>query len=112
MHKRAKFLLAALYPLLVAAFALNRVLGKDPLRLRANVAGGWIERRGEPDLASYFCEGSLSEGAGPWSAGRIVAAIIRFCARFFRPPEAARTGAYAAAAEREKRIPDEVYTLW
>jgi hypothetical protein len=113
MQIATKCLLVLLYPLLVGAWLVNRLRGRDRLRLREPARGEscWIERRGRPDIASYFSESSRAEGGDAPSAARPLTRLLCRAARLYTPRRQS-AGAYKAAAEREQGIPDEVYTLW
>jgi len=109
-----KTLLLVIYPLLLLAWLVNRVLGRDRLHLHDIPSGEscWIERRSQPNTASYFSEESCAEGGGELSAATPLTQLLRGIARLYRPPRRASGAIYKASAEREQGIPDEVYTLW
>jgi hypothetical protein len=109
-----KGLLVAMYPLLLGAWLVNWLRGRDRLQLKDSPTkeSCWIVRRGQRDIASYFSESSLSEGGDAPSAARPLARLLRFVARLYTPPRQAVGSGYKASAEREQGIPDEVYTLW
>jgi hypothetical protein len=114
MQIPTKTLLLLIYPVVLVAWLVNQVLGRDRLRLR-DIPGGescWIERCSQPNTASYFSEESCAEGAGELSAARPLTRLLRGIARLYRPPRRATGAIYKASAEREQGIPDEVYTLW
>ena len=114
MQNVTKGLLVLLYPLLLLAWLVNVVLGRDRLQLH-RVADGttcWIERRAQPNTVSYFSEGSYSEGSGRSSAATPVIWALRIIAGLYKPRQRATEMVYKASAEREEGIPDEVYTLW
>src|SRR6266581_814253 len=110
-----KTLLVVMYPLLLLAYLVNRLLGRDSLRLDdvPSRASCWIERRRtQPTIQSYFSEESCTEGGGEPGAPRLLARFLRAIARLYRPPRRGDEPIYKASAEREQGIPDEVYTLW
>jgi hypothetical protein len=110
----AKILLVVIYPLLVLAWLVNLLLGRDRLRLH-NVPSQescWIERRSQPSTASYFFEASCFEGGDEPSAARPLSRLLRGIARLYTPPRQAAGVVYEASADRKQGIPDEVYTLW
>jgi hypothetical protein len=108
-----KFILILFYPLLLVARLKNAILRRDPLRLREPRAENlWLTRNEEPDTAWYF-----SESLQPTSERRdgltwITKATLRGVAYWFTPPRPIPGAKYSAAADREKGIPDEIYTLW
>jgi hypothetical protein len=109
-----KALLIFIYPLVLAAWLVNFVLGRNRLRLNRIPTGQscWVKRRGQPSTAAYFSEASCSEGEAKSSAARPLARLLRGVARLYTPPRQAAGATYKASAEREQGIPDEVYTLW
>lgn len=114
MNYLVKALLLAMYPLLLLAWAVNRLCEFDRLRLRRHVAGegGWIERTAQPDVLSYFSLGAPREGRSERSAGRMVTALLVIAAGLFRRRKARAGTPYKSAVAREEGIPEEVYTLW
>jgi hypothetical protein len=107
-----RIILIVIYPLLVLAGFGNRLIGFDRLRLRKSVqATYWVERR-QSDLASYFSEASQCEGNGEPSLAKPVVRFLESVARLHRPRRQAGEPIYKPSAERERGIPDEVYTLW
>jgi hypothetical protein len=106
--------LIVIYPLLVLAWLVNRLLRRDRLRLLDLASGGsyWIERRAQPTTQSYFSEESWAEGGGEASAARPLTRFLQGIARLYAPRRQATGGIYKASADREQGIPDEVYTLW
>jgi len=114
MQILTKTLLAAIYPLLLLAWVMNRLLGRDTLRLDDIPIGQscWTERRAQPSIKSYFSEESCTEGGGQPSAARLLARFLHAIARLYRPPRRGAGSIYKASVEREQGIPDEVYTLW
>ena len=115
MHSRIRTLLVVLYPLLMLGWLVNRLLGRDRLRLdRPADASCWIERRRQPDTTSYFSEASCCEGDDEPSAARPLMLLLRSIARLYAPavPDAHARTVYTSSADREQRIQDEVYTLW
>jgi len=108
-----KILLVLLFPLLLLARVLNALLGRDPLRLREPRGEScWIERGPEPDRASYFSEASVVEGRGHGGLGWIAGGLLKRLSRLQAPSRPAPGEKFSTAADREKGIPDEVYTLW
>jgi hypothetical protein len=109
-----KILLVAVYPFLLMAWLVNLLLGRDRLRLYniPSEESCWIERRGQPNTATYFLEASCSEGDQKPSAARPLARLLRGIARFYTPPRQVAGAVYKPSAERERSIPDEIYTLW
>jgi hypothetical protein len=114
MHIPTKILLVVIYPLLLLAWLVNRILRRDRLRLNDVPRGEscWIERRLQPNIASYFSEESCSEGVGKLTEARPLTRLLHSIARFYMPPRETSEAIYKASAEREQGIPDEVYTLW
>ena len=101
------------YPLLVLGRLLNRLLGRDPLRLREpKDATCWIERAPDASLASYFSEGSEPEGRAHGGLGRMATIALGWVARRLAPPRRHPGQAFRALDDRDADIPDEVYTLW
>jgi hypothetical protein len=113
MNIATKALLISLYPLLLLARLANLVLHSDHLRLHDLRCGEscWIERRASPTPQSYFSE-ELWDVSRKTSAARPLSWFLRNIARLYAPRRRALEQIYRAAAEREKGIPDEVYTLW
>jgi len=109
-----KTLLVVLYPLLLVAWLANLVLRRDRLGLqdRSNNGSYWIERRGRPNTAAYFSEASCAEGGNEPSAAMPVARLLRAIAHLYAPPRCIVEPIYKASVDRERGIPDEVYTLW
>jgi hypothetical protein len=113
MQISTKTLLVIIYPLLLLAWLVNLVLGRDRLRLHDPSGDSyWIERHAQPNTISYFSEESCSEGGSEPSAARLLTRLMRGIARLYRPPQRTGRAIYKASAEREQGIPDEVYTLW
>jgi hypothetical protein len=114
MQIMTKTLLVVIYPLLLVAWLVNLVLGRDRLRLHdlSSKESCWIERRGRPGTASYFVEASCAEGGSEPSAARPFTRLLLRIARLHTPPRQIAGTIYKAAADREQGIPDEVYTLW
>jgi hypothetical protein len=109
-----KILLVVIYPLLLVARFANVVRGRDRLRLHEAPSGEscWIERRGQPNTMFYFSEESNSEAGGEPSAARLLFLLLQSISRLWTPPERAGGVAYKSSTDRERGIPDEVYTLW
>ena len=112
MKLLSKSSLVLLYPLLILSRALNAICDRDPLRLREPGGSCWIPRASQPDSASYFSEASLAEGRGQGGFGWLVRGPLKLLACLHTPRRSAHGGEYSAAADREKGIPDEIYTLW
>jgi hypothetical protein len=108
-----KVLIATTYPLLLLAWLVNCMLGRDHLRLHDEPERScWVKRRGRPDIASYFVETSCAEGGSEQSAAQPLIRIMRTIACLYTPTRTAAETVYKASADREQGIPDEVYTLW
>ena len=108
-----KLILIFLYPLLLVARLKNAILGRDPLRLREPPAESlWLTRDEEPDTASYFFESSPQNEEQRDGLIRVTKLTLRQIAHCFVPRRPAPREKYSAAADREKGIPDEIYTLW
>jgi hypothetical protein len=109
-----KTLLVVIYPLVLLAWLVNLLLGRNRLRLNRipNKQSCWIERRGQPNTVTYFSEASCAEGDEKPSAARPLTRLLRGIARLYMPPRQAAGAIYKPSAEREQGIPDEVYTLW
>ena len=108
-----KALLVVIYPLLLLAGLVNRLRGRNHLRLREIPEQTfWIERRGQPGTASYFSELSCAQGGHEPTAARSLTRLFRMIGRLYTPPRQATGMIYKPSAEREKDIPDEIYTLW
>jgi len=105
--------LVALYPLLLLGRGLNAVRGRDPLRLREpSGRTAWVERGPEPSRASYFSEASEPEGNAHGGSGWLAAATLAWLAGWLAPPRAGSREGFRPTADRDRDIPDEVYTLW
>jgi hypothetical protein len=116
MDALTRILLSALYPLLMLAWLVNKLLGRNRLRL-LNPPGNasyWIERRNQPDTTSYFSEVSCCEGGDEASVVRHFTLLLRSIARLYaRSRQDTYAGTiYTASDDREQPIPDEIYTLW
>lgn len=110
MNLIVKFILILLYPLLLMARLKNAILGRDPLRLREPRAESlWLVRNEEPDTASYFSESSRQTDEQPEG---LIGIALKGAAHWFAPPRPTPDAKYSAVADREKDIPDEIYTLW
>jgi len=109
-----KALLVVAYPLVLLAWLVNLVFGRDRLRLQDTQGreSCWIARQAQPSTLSYFSEQSLSEGGSEWSAARPLTRLLRGVSRLYTPPRPEKGAVYKASADREQGIPDEVYTLW
>jgi hypothetical protein len=106
-------LLVMLYPLLVAARVVNVLLRRDPLRRARPGAGSlWVTREIASSDAGYFAEVSPSEIRTRPSAGWLPESILVALSRWYAPPRLRPNEKFAAAADREQGIPDEMYTLW
>lgn len=107
------FLLALLYPLLLAAKLVNRLSGRDALLLnRRDADSYWVERAPAQSDAGYFLEVSPVEQRGRASAATFPEAILVWLSRWYAPPRSTPNEKFSAAADREQGIPDEMYTLW
>jgi hypothetical protein len=108
-----KVVLILIYPLLVLGRVLNTLGGRDPLRLREGKgATCWIERRPDASRTSYFSEASEQEGRGHGGFGRLATTTLAWVSRRMAPPRRTTSEGFRAAADRDRGIPDEVYTLW
>jgi hypothetical protein len=108
-----KALLVLIYPLLLLGRVLNILLGRDPLRLREpKGATCWTQRRPEASRTSYFSEASEQEGSGHGGFGRLATTTLAWVSRRMAPPRRTTSEGFRAAADRDRDIPDEVYTLW
>lgn len=105
--------LTLLYPLLMIARLMNRVLGRDPLRRREPASASlWIARTSQPADTSYFSEVSPAEGKDHGGFGRLPESVLLRIARWYAPSRLQPREKFSAAADREQGIPDEMYTLW
>ena len=117
-------LLFLLYLILLPIGVARRLLGRDTLQLRPprHTASYWLARGSAPPASSYFSEASAVEGISakntdgqlkiPSGACRLLTPFFLAVARLYAPPRTPEARSYSAAAERERGIPDEVYTLW
>jgi hypothetical protein len=124
MDLLTKILLALVYILMLPVRFVRTLLGRDTLQLRrpANTSSYWIVREADPNGPSYFSETSLAEGKpalreggnrrNDRGAARWFTPMLRTIARLHAPPRELKADKYAAGADREQDIPDEVYTLW
>ena len=114
MQIPTKTFLVAFFPLLILAWLVNHLLGRDRLRLHDFPSGEsyWTERGVQSTTTSYFSEVSCSEGGSEPSAARTLTRLLRGIARLYTPTRQAGGAIYKPSAEREQGIPDEVYTLW
>jgi hypothetical protein len=110
------------YALLLPAKLLAGLRGRDPLQLKDDPArtSYWVPRPIRTDAAAYFCETSPAEDdivagrADPSThhlrpAGRIALAPLLWLAKRQGP---GRTTVPVSASDRDKGVPDEIYTLW
>jgi len=106
----ARVLAILVYPLVLAGRLMNALGGRDPLRLRRPPPGSlWIART-QPGRPAYFAETSQVEGRGHRGFGRIAGrTLVALSAHWGR---ARGKPAHARTRERERDIPDEIYTLW
>jgi hypothetical protein len=112
MDLLARLALVVLYPMLLLARAANSLLRRDPLRVREpDTETLWIQRDSVPVSASYFSEGSTLEGRNHGGFGWIAGTAIVGLAQLFAPTSAC-PGFGDLLQDREKGIPDEIYTLW
>jgi len=108
-----KVILVLVYPLLVLGRALNLVFGRDPLRLREPAAQTcWIARDRGPSPMSYFSEASELEGNAHGGFGRFATGTLRWISRRLAPARGKSGEEFRPGAERDRDIPDEIYTLW
>ena len=108
-----RLMLFLLYPTLVIARLLNAIAQRDPLRLRKpDSASFWVSRE-DPASNTYLSDDSRIEGAGIRSFAVIPIGILQFFARrAFRPAPRKDDAIDIPMPDRDKGIPDEVYTLW
>jgi hypothetical protein len=118
-------LLGILYFLTLPLMLLTKSAAKRRLQLDdPGTASYWIVRKGDADRDSYFSESSVAEGAtapregaegGPRIGGGSfwLASLLVMLSGMFKPREAL-PGSKAAPsiADRDKGVPDEIYTLW
>ena len=110
------------YALLLPAKLLAGLRGRDPLQLRSDPsrASYWVARPLHTDASAYFCESSPAEddivsGRADRSArhlrpaGRIALVPLLWLAKRQGP---GRTKVAVSAGDRDKGMPDEIYTLW
>jgi hypothetical protein len=108
-----KAICVLVYPLLVLGRVLNALLGRDPLRLREPKASTcWIVRAPEASRTSYFSEGSEPEGRAHGGFGRLATGVLGGLARLLAPRRGRTGEEFHPSADRDRDIPDEVYTLW
>jgi hypothetical protein len=108
-----KTLCVLIYPVLVLGRALNSLLGRDPLRVREPKASTcWIARTPEASRTSYFSEASEPEGRAHGGFGRLATSCLRWIARLLAPRRGPTVDEFRPSADRDRDIPDEVYTLW
>lgn len=114
MRARIRLVLVLLYPLLLLGRLLNVLLGRDPLRLREPVSETlWIARvPAEPKATSYFIELSEVEGRGHGGFGKLAGGSLVKVARLLAPSRRRAGEAFRGAEDRDRDIPDEIYTLW
>jgi hypothetical protein len=113
MDLLANLLVVGVYPLLVVGRILNGVLGRDPLRLREpENKTFWINRGPEPSGPSYFSEASALEGGNHGGCGRLATVALCAVAKLLAPPVETDGDDFRIATQRDRGIPDEVYTLW
>src|SRR5262249_26488160 len=110
-----KVLLTLFYPLLLLAWLVNRLSCQDPLRLQppADERSGWIELNVQSDIVSYFRESLSSDRQSGASAASPLIFLLRLIARLYPSRKLPLPQAKdVAAVDWERKIPDEVYTLW
>ncbi len=113
MNVMMKLVLIFLYPLLILTRVANAVFGRDPLHLREPKMGSfWLSRSEEAGSAAYFSESSRQSDEQSGGLTGIANRALRWVARWFAPSHPAPNEKYSAAADRERGIPDEIYTLW
>ena len=104
-----RLFLIVLYPLLLARRATNAMQGRDALRLKKpSGTSCWISRDAPKSSEDYFSEAATAGASGRSAAARALIGI----ARWFAPVRLQPGEKFSAAADRERGIPDEVYTLW
>lgn len=102
-----RIVIRAIYPLMMAANAVDRLAGRDPLRLRPSRAESyWRPRRTAPD-AAYFSESADTAPLHPSCARPLVRIFVLVSRLRMR----SRT-APGIVHDRNDDIPDEIYTLW
>jgi hypothetical protein len=110
------------YALLLPAKLLAGLRGRDPLQLKDDPSrtSYWVPRPVRTDAAAYFSESSPAEddlAAGRADtanlhlrpAGRLALKPLLWLARRQGP---GRTKVAVSASDRDKGVPDEIYTLW
>ncbi|MDP3719092.1 MAG: hypothetical protein Q8T13_15115 [Acidobacteriota bacterium] len=108
-----RLLLVVAYPFFLLAWGLNWLRGRDPLRLHEPDADTlWIQRGAQPGASDYFSEASVAEGLGHGGSGSGGGVLVRTLSKLTEPRRAQPGGKFSPAADRERGIPDEVYTLW
>lgn len=113
MNLAAKVLVVLVYPMLMLGRALNALLDRDPLRIRPqNSESLWIQRGPAPGIPSYFSEASEVEGKGHRGFGHFAGATFRAAAMLFAARREAEGRDVKLEGNRERGLPDEIYTLW
>ena len=104
----ARLLLVLLYPLLLVAGLVDRLRGRDPLRLKEPPdLSCWVECPPPPPARTYFSAASAPGGAsGAWLAG-----VFARAARLFARSRGDGRGTPRPSV-MPADVPDEVYTLW
>ena len=118
-------LLSILYFLTLPVTLLTKAAARRRLQLEdPGTASYWIVRKSDISRDSYFSEASVVEGipahregaeTGPTTGGGTpwLASILLSLAGLFKPRQTAPGGKAAPSiADREKGVPDEIYTLW
>jgi hypothetical protein len=118
-------LLAILYFVLMPVIWLTRRNNRARLQLDdPNTSSYWLVRRADPGRDSYFSEVSTVEGVpapreglegGPRIGGGspLLAAMLNVIVYWYAPPRQPIAGkTMPSIADREKGVPDEIYTLW
>ena len=112
------------YAILLPATLLAGLRGRDPMQLKNDPSrtSYWVPRPIRTDAAAYFSESSPAEDdiaagrADPSTrhlrpAGRIALAPLLWLAKR-QGPGRTKVGVAVSASDRDKGVPDEIYTLW
>jgi len=113
MDNLAKLVLGLTYPFLLIGGMLNRLRGRDPLRLSKPAGQGyWVERPLTVAASEFLSEESSLEGHAHGGCGGLAARLIRWAAAAFAPSRRSGAQATRVMPGRDPELPDEVYTLW
>ena len=105
---------------ILPAKMVGLLLGRDPLRLRrpAGRESYWLPKAPPGGMESYFSQGAKAAAraagvdSGPRGTVRLVLPLYYALARLVAPKRRGPVETGTSAAQRDKGIPDEVYTLW